>query len=217
MSADVGPNIIEDGLVLALDASDPKSYPDSGTTWFDRSGNGNNRTLVNGPVYSILNKGAFTFDGINDCLNNATIANPNGEITFEIALRYNSKGAYHNIFEQSSIAFPILWIRPDNRFELNAGSGLVPTQTYVGQDIIVTAIYRTSSNPGLLLYVNGSLIGQNSTTGNAGPNPLTITLFNRSGGQTYSGIVYYMRIYNRALSASEILQNFNATRSRFNI
>jgi hypothetical protein len=215
MSADVGPNIVEAGLVLALDASDPKSYSGSGTTWADRSGNANNRTLVNGPTYSTLNKGAFTFDGVNDYLDNATIANPNGEITFEIALRYNSKGSYHNIFDRASL--PMLWIRYDNRFELNAGSGLVTTQTYVGQDIIVSAVYRTSSNPGLLLYVNGSLIGQNSTTGNAGPNPLTITLFNRSGGQTYSGIVYYVRIYNRALNASEIEQNFNATRSRFGI
>jgi hypothetical protein len=216
MSADVGPNIVESGLVLALDASDPRSYGGSETTWFDRSGNGNNRTLVNGPVYSTLNKGAFTFDGVNDYLDNVTIANPNAEITFEIALRYNNKGSYHNIFDRSS-GTPMLWLRPDNRFELNTGNGLVPTQTYVGQDIIVSAVYRTSSNPGLLLYVNGALIGQNSTTGNAGPNPLTITLFNRSSGQTYSGIVYYIRIYNRALSASEISQNFNATRSRFNI
>ena len=61
-----GPNIVEDGLVLALDAGNTKSYPGSGTTWTDLSGKGNNGTLTNGPTFDSGNGGAIFFDGGND-------------------------------------------------------------------------------------------------------------------------------------------------------
>ena len=63
MSAAGGPDIIEDGLVLALDAGNVKSYPGSGTTWYDKSGNSNDGTLINGPTYS---NNTIVTDGSND-------------------------------------------------------------------------------------------------------------------------------------------------------
>jgi hypothetical protein len=60
------PKIVTDGLVLCLDAGNPKSYPGSGTTWTDLSGNGNNGTLVNGVGYNSGNGGSLVFDGVND-------------------------------------------------------------------------------------------------------------------------------------------------------
>lgn len=60
------PKIVTDGLVLCLDAANPKSYPGSGTVWSDLSGNGNNGTLVNGVGYNSNNGGYLTFDGSND-------------------------------------------------------------------------------------------------------------------------------------------------------
>ena len=57
-----GPKIVTDGLVLCLDAAIGKSYPGSGTTWYDLSGNGNNVSLINGPVFNTNNKGSFVFD-----------------------------------------------------------------------------------------------------------------------------------------------------------
>ena len=66
MSAYSGPEIANDGLVLALDAANPRSYPGSGTTWTDLSGNGNNGTLVNVPTYSNANGGSIVFDGVDD-------------------------------------------------------------------------------------------------------------------------------------------------------
>jgi hypothetical protein len=58
--------IVTSGLVLALDAADKNSYPGSGTTWTDLSGNGNNGTLVNGPTFSSANGGSIVFDGVDD-------------------------------------------------------------------------------------------------------------------------------------------------------
>ena len=66
MGAAAGPNVVEDGLVLALDAGNTQSYPGSGTAWTDISGKGNNGTLTNGPTYSSADGGAIVFDGIND-------------------------------------------------------------------------------------------------------------------------------------------------------
>jgi hypothetical protein len=61
-------NIVTNGLVLNLDAANPRSYepPFNGTVWNDLSGNGNNGTLVNGPVFSGSNGGFLRFDGTND-------------------------------------------------------------------------------------------------------------------------------------------------------
>jgi len=65
MGVFAGPNVVEDGLMLYLDAADPKSYPGSGTTWFDLSGNGRHATLKNSsaglPSHSTNNKGIFDF------------------------------------------------------------------------------------------------------------------------------------------------------------
>ena len=58
-----GPNVIDNGLVLSLDAGNVKSYPGSGTIWYDKSGNNNNGTLTNGPTFS---GGSIVFDGVDD-------------------------------------------------------------------------------------------------------------------------------------------------------
>jgi len=68
-----GPNIITDGLVLALDAANPRSYPGTGTSWNDLSGNGNNGTLVNGPTFNSDNNGSIVFDGVDDYINISNI------------------------------------------------------------------------------------------------------------------------------------------------
>ena len=60
------PSLVMNGLVLCLDAGNSKSYPGTGTTWTDLSGNGNNGTLTNGPTYSSANGGSLVFDGTND-------------------------------------------------------------------------------------------------------------------------------------------------------
>ena len=63
MGTSYNPHIVSDGLVLCLDAANPRSYPGSGTSWYDLSGNGNNGTLVNGVGYSSDNAGSLVFDG----------------------------------------------------------------------------------------------------------------------------------------------------------
>ena len=66
MGVAYNPNIVTDGLVLCLDAANKRSYPGTGTTWTDRSANGNNGTLTNGPTFDSANGGSIVFDGTND-------------------------------------------------------------------------------------------------------------------------------------------------------
>jgi hypothetical protein len=84
MGVYAGPEINESGLVLCLDAGNTKSYPGSGTTWTDLSGNGNTGTLVNGPTYSSANGGSIVFDGSNDYIQtnfNYSLTSSNTEFT----------------------------------------------------------------------------------------------------------------------------------------
>ena len=66
MAGSSGPDLVQNGLVLALDAADKNSYVGSGTTWRDLSGNSNNGTLINSPTFSGGNGGNFSFDGADD-------------------------------------------------------------------------------------------------------------------------------------------------------
>ena len=159
------------------------------------------------------------FDGSDDYISSVSIPNPNGELTCEVAINYDSKGAYHNIFDRGS-SRPMLWIDFNNKLEVSfstASGGITSSDAYNGQDIVVTAVYNSNSSPGILLYVNGNLVGTQNTTHVTWANPSTFTLFNRSNSQTFDGKLYYLKFYTKALTASEVKQNFNATRGRFGI
>ena len=84
-----GPNIVEDGLVLALDAANKKSYPGSGTVWSDLSGNSNDGTLTNGPTFSSNNSGIFSFDGANDIVVGPATVNSLSSTTMTISIWTN--------------------------------------------------------------------------------------------------------------------------------
>ena len=98
MGAYAGPDISESGLVLALDAADRNSYPGSGTTWTDLSGNGNNGTLTNGPTYNSGNLGSLVFDGSNDQVNLSLFSITNN---FSVELWFSPE-ATHEIDGQST-------------------------------------------------------------------------------------------------------------------
>jgi len=218
-----GGGIVTSGLVMHLDAGNAASYPGSGTAWTDLSGNGNNGTLVGGPTYSATNGGQIVFDGVNDRLDDITLPNPNAELTFEIAMNYTSQASYHNIMDRSGNAggtlYPQLWVRPSslsNRLEVNAGN-LVADTDYSGTSIIAALGIRSGATPGIELYINGVLHKTTTAAQPSWPNPVAMAFFNRVGGQTFLGSAAILRWYNRALSASEVLQNFNVNKARFGL
>ena len=223
------PRIVTDGLVLALDAGNTKSYPGSGTTWTDLSGNGNNGTLTNGPTYS---SGSIVFDGSNDYIN--SIQSSSIQLTDSMTISCwfspnnfasgrqglvgrNGLNEYTITLETGgTISFYFASTgQPGNYF--NGASFMTFGQTNgVYQNLVFVRDYTANFvycyKNGTLVSTSSSLAGTSKPTATSGP--MTIGVGN---GGYFNGSVSNINLYNRALSASEIQQNFNALRGRFGI
>ena len=214
--------IVQNGLILNLDAGVKDSYSGVGASWKDLKAN-RNGTLVNNPTFSKEAGGRIVFDGTDEYMDDITIPNTANQLTVEFALNYND-GGYFNIFEASRNVRPMLWVDTAERLECSystAAGGFVSPGNYIDQDIIVTVLFDGTATPGISLYVNGSLVGTKDTQHVTWSDGLDFTFFNRNTSGTrslfYDGEVYFVRFYSRILSAAEVLQNYNATRHRFGV
>jgi hypothetical protein len=214
-----GPYTVTDGLVLCLDAANSKSYPGTGTTWGDLSGNGNNGTLVNSPTYSSANGGTFNFDETNDyVLVNNTAILPTAAYT-KIAV-FRPESSTSNIISGGSDGQHAFWMGGTST-TLQAGhTGNWGTVTYSPGDMlnqwwIGAVTFNTVT--GWVLYLNGQQVNTNaSTTTFVGGNVVRIAAYTNASN-LFDGDIAIAMIYNRVLSAQEILQNYNATKSRFGL
>ena len=222
------PRIVTDGLVLCLDAGNRKSYPGSGTTWTDLSGRGNNGTLVNGVGYDSGNLGSLVFDGVNDNVNLGNILNiGTGPFSIETVAKASSttnnfakvaskgqylQGGWSLYFGKNLETYTI-------SFQYgNSSTGLLSLPEVVVNietwyHILIT---RDSSNL-LSFYINSSNISSKNETFNFTTSFNYVLGANVQNGEFFRGNMALYRHYSRALSASEIQQNFNAIRGRFGI
>lgn len=224
-----GAPIVDSSLVLWLDGANPTSYPETGTTWFDLSGKGNNGTLTNGPIFSRVEGGVITLDGSNDYV---TVANstslsissaitvncwvtkqsaPSGSGYPTIAMKNFSgswtDGGWGINSDASTLYF---WI---NNYSTNKASTSI-TATHNDYKMIT----GTFDGNNIRLYVNGSLVSNVAYVASitTTTNPLVIGAQSPSGSYYYAGNYATFQIYNRALSADEVNQNYNALKRRFN-
>tara|TARA_R110000772_G_scaffold268142_1_gene394257 strand:+ start:1405 stop:2070 length:666 start_codon:yes stop_codon:yes gene_type:complete len=221
MSLGHGASIVRDGLVLHLDAANRKSYPGSGTNWNDLSGVGNNGTLVNGVGYSASNNGIMTLDGVNDYVSSNYMP-PNGTNPRTISVWFNpTTSQSKNLLGYGSGASKQMWdilLLNDNTVGVHLyGSGAeapAPYQVGIWQNIVFTYTY-----PSITSFMNGVQYNTYSDVGiNTGvSNSLRISIGVYSQYNNYSGLISNVSIYNRALTATEIQQNFEATRGRYGI
>ena len=235
------PKIVTDGLVLSLDAGNTKSYPGTGTTWFDKSGFSNNGTLINGPTFNSANLGSIVFDGVDDYVSLIPPSFNRNEITICIVYKYGFSSQNYPLLlgngtTISDESFYISALGPaygNNRGKMSAffKAGNTTNQVTGRIDLVSSIIttgsyfhlaitYQTSSFANM--YINGILNVSASTTSDL-LNPQTGS-FNIAGGNPpnvgcdfYTGSIPLVQIYNRALSSQEILQNYNATKGRFNL
>jgi hypothetical protein len=234
MSLSRGPKIISNGLVLYLDAANNKSYPRTGTTWYDLSGDGKNLTLTNGPTFNTSNIGTLVFDGTNDyaVLNPVTAFSIycismwikpttiiNSTSAFKTLIHFKSSTGKYISFGDTTTRVANEYITivqepGDKRTAVNDGGSLSAGTWY---NIVFN--YESSQYN---IYINNTLksttIG--SSTGNVplitDPDFIYLNSYEGSSGYFDSSLSMCM-IYNRALSASEILQNYNVTKSRFGL
>lgn len=212
--------IVTDGLVLALNAADPNSYPGSGTTWRDMSGNNNNGTLTNGPTFNSGNGGSIVFDGTNDYISTSYVP---GNITAQTISCWISKTntQYSFILASATVYFG-LEIYPTVIYANVQGTnyGQVSYNINGYQNIVLTYDgSQTGNSNRLKVYLNGTLQSLTySGTIPASVNIPGIVIGSRWWSARYSdGRIANMSMYNRALSSTEILQNYNAQKSRFGL
>lgn len=215
-----GPKIVTDGLVLCLDAGNAKSYPGSGTVWTDLSRTGNNGTLVNGPTFSGDNKGSIFFDGSNDkidCGNGLNLQITTGTITAWFRATngnsdYNGIIAKQNawaLFVQNNILASYDWGNSTAR-----STGITVGNSYWHHAAMTfTETVGTPSN-NAIIYLNG--IARLTTTIKHLNHDITVQIGDANANQYFTGNIATAQIYNKVLSAAEILQNYNATKGRFN-
>jgi len=224
--------LITDGLVLNLDAAKRDSYPGSGTTWYDLSGNGNNGTLTNGPTYTGVSKdAAFVFDGVDDYVNLGTQTLITDDFTVENWFKVPTTGdaKEHYLMNIGYNSFNSLLFTIDSQINNTFGASAYYRDA-VGNVVnygmgsgVTNTVYHSvlTRNGGTnIAYLNGVVANtfNNSTTL---ASNLSIQLgwaVPRNKSTAYmNGNIYASKIYNRALSASEITQNFNALRGRYGI
>jgi uncharacterized delta-60 repeat protein len=230
-------NIVTSGLTLLLDAGYIPSYPRSGTTWSDLTVNGNNGTLINGPTFSSDNVGSIVFDGTNDY---GLIPNISGVTNFTVANNYtidfwmyvnstqnNTQNGDNDILEK--------WSGPGGypyTFRYIRSGQLMTTTIYDGGSVNTTSISISSnswwnicgvfnwSGQLLTVYGNGGQVTSSVALNLTGDisNSSDLNLMRRGNSLNYAtGRLSSIKIYNRALSSQEVLQNYNALKLRFGL
>jgi hypothetical protein len=225
MSATSGPTIVSDGLSLYLDAANPKSYSGSGNTWFDISGNGYNWTLVNTPSYNSL--GYFRFNGTNQYAQRSGLKQSldNTNNTFSMWFRpVSTPTANRPVWSDNFGPEVGIWIDQSNNVRAYVYGGStainVPNNTWVN---ICFSYFSPPGSSGLQYqfstYVNGNLLQLNltGTVGN-GLNDMPLNIARDPGQNFLSNIdVSIWQHWTRRLTDSEVQQNFNAFRGRYNL
>jgi hypothetical protein len=230
-----GPNIVVDGLVLYLDAANRYSYVSGSTAWNDLSRSGNSGTLINGPTFNTGSGGSIVFDGVDDYV--SCNSNINAGSNFSVFAWINPGNInIRNGIVGNSYPFED---RQGFYFSTATNYGGV-TNTFfisIGQD----QAYRTAANNSISLnrwnYIGGivsnggqdiKLYSNGIETSYVGGvlspnvvrynnNQLLIGSRNTNTPESFAGNIAQVSIYNKILTAQEILQNYNSTKTRFGL
>jgi hypothetical protein len=242
-----GPNIVKNGLVLYLDAGSPNSYNINipSTTWKDISGDGNRAILTNGALYNNANEGNILFDGVNDsirffndALNSFTVGNkpsisPTSQFTIEQVFRPtfirtdNFFGLRNQLLRKGQGASTLNYytqIDSDNIFQFftrNSSESLKSVSFTVPSMLNnISIVSIVVNNFSISCYFNGQFISTQTINTTLIESNINDTMGIGDLGVTatyFSGNYYSCKLYNRALTEQEVVQNYNATKSRFGL
>ena len=213
-------NIVTKDLAVYYNVSESSSYSGIGNTIFDLSGSGNTGALTNGPTFSAFNGGSLVLDGSNDyvLVNNAANILSKTEYTKIAYVYFTSFSTYNNIISGGFSGQHAFWLFGSNR--LYAGHNGAWSQVTGATTLSLNTWYfgavTYSSTTGWKLYLNGVEDGLNGDTTTFTGNQ-EISIGSYSTGNNFTGRIGSAFVYNRALSATEIQQNYNATKGRFGL
>lgn len=239
MAHHFSPKTVTDGLDFYVDPANPKSYPGTGTSVYDISGNGYVGTLVNGPIH---NSTYFTFDGVNESIRFGDIVD-RGTSPFTLSAwcrktgdspqdpyggAVASKGSFGGgTYGYSTYVLDTTYNSGKAGFQVRATSayGIQTPDTYPSNEWAMFTGIRDTVNEEIRFYINGELIGTNdvpNTVNIDSPWYFTIGALNAVNIGTrydrhFKGDISSVYGYNRTLTVSEIEQNYNALKGRFGL
>jgi hypothetical protein len=223
MAGNVAPNIVTDSLVLYLDAANTKSYVSGSTIWNDLSGNKNDGSLISGPIFSPSNLGIILLDGTDDYIEipKTGILSSKNNFTISLWTYPTSLTGIRPLFVNYYVGNLEVLFRFNGTnlqfftFTSSQIGGTTQTYSTLNQWVNVVATYDGSI---MKTYVNGV---QSPTTYNQTGNlsvstlPYLIGRYSSPTEYRYQGSVANTLVYLRALSETEVLQNYNATKGRY--
>jgi len=232
MSIYGGPDIVTDGLILDMDFGSSKCYPGSGTACTDISTSNLSGELVNSPPYTIsTNNKFFSFNGTT---NSRLIRIPNSTIldtqtpSVEVWIKTNATTQSGFWFEKGIVNSQYSLFQEGGNIQWRQNFGTfnqLTTATIAGAGVNTTSWFQvvgTYISGTRRLYVNGILKNSDSQTGTIATNAggMSIGVYGGYAGARdyyYNGDIAIVRVYNKSLSASEILFNYNALKGRFGL
>jgi hypothetical protein len=226
MGTNYNPQIVTSGLILALDAANPKSYPGFGLTWTDISNNGNSVYGYNSPIFDgTTAKGVMSFSGTANYQFSSNIV-PSGARTLTISFKTSDVTTRSGLLSHRDSTGG--WFVTVNRSSPGAidyahnntsPDTVTPTNTIQINTWYILCITYDDTTSIANIYLNGTLV--------SGPNTMSAILPTAglsdfiakeiNSPQTLQGQIGGVFIYNRALSNTEVQQNFNATRGRYGL
>jgi hypothetical protein len=212
MGCSSGPDVVEDGLVLCLDAGSKRSYPKSGTTWSDLVG-ANDGTLTNMDAsnFSDDNGGVLSFDGSNEYVDCGYPSISVGKLTINTWINLNAVNIFQHLVDSSSNSWHLAVLNNNKPYFYNGATFHTLTETLSTNTwYMITGVQGST----LDLYINGVLSQSISSN-------INVTTYNihigrwQSGGRNFNGKMSNISIYNRALTADEIRRNYLSTKERY--
>ena len=217
MGAFGGPDIITDGLVFSVDAGSERSYSGSGTTWKNLGSSGSDVSLTNGPTFNAANGGYFEFDGTDDYAYSADNSfDITGNVTINSWIRHDGTGSIVGNYMSNSTNFGYRMRRNgangSNLWLYASGNALSGGAIYDNIWYMVTGVF---SSTGLRAYINGVLVASNTTAYSSSFGGDFFIGAYSVGAEIFGGDIASAQVYSSALTASEVLQNYNSQKNRF--
>jgi len=233
-----GPNIVTDGLVFAVDAANPDSYVSGSTIWKGQTVNQNNGTLTNGPIFDSDNGGSIDFDGVDDYIDcgdndNLSFGDASNDSPFSISAwikigqttaqgivtKYGSGSSTreYTFYTTGGKLRLLLWGNGTNNFA--TGTTTLSTDTWYHIACTYDGRGGSTAYNGITLYINA--VAESVTTSGGSYTVMSNTsqplYLGKENAKLIQGNIANSQIYNRALSATEVLQNYNALKTRFGL
>jgi len=233
-----GPNIVTDGLVFAVDAGSTRSYPNPGTgTAVNSLVSSITGSLTNGVGFSTNNGGTWVFDGTDDGIDfgdDSIFDFTNGVMTVEAIVKFPSSwtggSQYPNLISKGGSAgwdtdgWSLFGFRDwpsagQKSWGLGFRNGATNRIVYIADRAtdVYLHIVATADGSTMRLYENGVQVSTQSQTINPASNSTNVYIGRGPSSQFFPGDIASTRVYNRALTAAEVAQNYNAQSSRFGL